>query len=209
MLSQNNNANANVVQSPAKFDHVALLAYHDLMLKGQLCTVRHLLNTDLNTFIAMVNDLPSRGPHFSHFFKSPESMRKEFAQNAFVTDDSELFVVEDDATHHIVGVVTHFKTRTPSSREIGYRLFDQRLAGMGYTTEAVRLVADYLFRVNTVHRLEVLMAPENIASVRIAQKCGFREEGTLREAFFINGRYQDVKIFSLLRPEWEPLGLSL
>jgi len=173
------------------------------MLKGQLCTVRHLLNTDLNTFIALANDLPSRGEYFSLFFKSPEAMRREFAQNGFVTEDNELFVIEDLSTHHIVGVITHFKARTPVSREIGYRLFDHRLAGMGYTTEGVKLLVDYLFRINPVNRLEVLTAPENIASVRVAQKCGFIEEGTLREAFFINGHYQDVKIFSLLRHEWE------
>jgi RimJ/RimL family protein N-acetyltransferase len=173
------------------------------MLKGQLCTVRHLLSTDLNIFTALVNDLPTRGEYFSLFFKSPEAMRREFAQNGFVTEDNELFVIEDEATHHIVGVVTHFKTRTPTSREIGYRLFDHRLAGLGYTTEAVKLLTDYLFRINPVQRLEVLTAPENIASLRVAQKCGFREEGTLRQAFFVNGHFQDVKILSLLRNEWE------
>ncbi|AKU24764.1 GNAT family N-acetyltransferase [Massilia sp. MB5] len=174
------------------------------MLKSLRCTVRHLLNTDLNTFIALVNDLPSRGDYFSSHFKSPEAMRKEFLQNGFVSEDSELFVVEDQL-HHIVGVITHFKSRTPVSREIGYRLFDPSLAGQGYTTEALRLLCDYLFKVHTWHRLEVLTAPQNEASVRVAEKCGFIEEGTLRQAFFINGHYQDVKIFSLLRPEWERL----
>jgi ribosomal-protein-alanine N-acetyltransferase len=180
------------------------MAYHGSMLKGQLCTVRHLLNTDLNAFIALNNDLPSRGPWFSVHFKSPETARKEFLQNGFVTDDSELFVIEDLA-HNIVGVITHFKSRTSTSREIGYRLFDSRLAGRGYTSEALRLLCDYLFRVYTLHRLEVLAAPDNVASVRVAEKCGFRAEGTLRGVFFLNGRYQDVKVLALLRPEWDAL----
>ena len=123
-------------------------------------------------------------------------------QNGFVTDDSELFVVED-RSHHIVGVITHFKARTPTSREIGYRLLEPALAGRGYMTEATRLLVDYLFRVHVWQRLELLTAPQNTGSVRIAQKCGFSEEGTLRQAFFINGRYHDVKMYSLLRPEWE------
>ena len=172
------------------------------MLKGQLCTVRHLLTADLNTFIALANDLPSRGDYFSSHFKSPETLRKEFAQNGFVTDDSELFVIEDNA-HHIVGVITHFKSRTPVTRELGYRLFDPKLSGRGYVTEACGLLVDYLFNVHQYHRLELLSAPENVASIRVAQKCGFSPEGTLRQSFFINGRYQDVQVFSLLRPEWE------
>jgi RimJ/RimL family protein N-acetyltransferase len=174
------------------------------MLKGQLCTVRHLLTADLNTFIALVNDLPSRGDYFSAHFKSPEAMRKEFVQNGFVTDDSELFVIED-SLHHVVGVITHFKSRTPVSREIGYRLFDQSLAGRGYVSEACRLLIDHLFNVQPYHRLELLTAPENIASVRVAQKCGFRPEGTLRQSFFLNGRYCDVALYALLRPEWEQM----
>jgi RimJ/RimL family protein N-acetyltransferase len=172
------------------------------MLKGQLCTVRHLLTADLNTFIALVNDLPSRGDYFSMHFKSPEAMRKEFVTNGFVTDDSELFVIEDHA-HHVVGVITHFKTRTPSSREIGYRLFEPALAGRGYVTEACRLLVDHLFGAYPYHRLELLTAPENTPSVRVAQKCGFRAEGTLRQCFFLNGRYRDVVMYALLRPEWE------
>jgi RimJ/RimL family protein N-acetyltransferase len=172
------------------------------MLKGQLCTVRHLLTADLNAFIALANDLPSRGDYFSQQFKSPEAMRREFMQNGFVTDDSELFVVEDRA-HHIVGVITHFKSRTPTTREIGYRLLEPALAGHGYISEAVQLLVDYLFKVHVWHRLELLTAPENAGSVRIAQKCGFTAEGVLRGAFFINGRYQDVSVYSLLRPEWE------
>lgn len=172
------------------------------MLKGSLCTVRHLLTADLNTFIALVNDLPSRGDYFSTQFKSPEAMRKEFMQNGFVTEDSELFVIEDHR-HHVVGVITHFKSRTAVSREIGYRLFDPALAGRGYTSEALRLLVDYLFDVHLYHRLELLTAPENTASVRVAEKCGFAAEGLLRQAFFIKGRYCDVGIYALLRPDWE------
>ena len=172
------------------------------MLKGQICTVRHLVGTDLNTFIALANDLPSRGDHFSLHFKSPETMRKEFMQNSFVTDDSELFVIED-SLHHIVGVITHFKSRTPVSREIGYRLFDPKLSGRGYVSEACRLLVDYLFNVHQYHRLELLSTPDNVASIRVAQKCGFTAEGMMRQSFFITGTYQDVQIFGLLRPEWE------
>lgn len=172
------------------------------MLKGQICIVRHVIGTDLNTFIALVNDMPSRGDHFSTHFKSPETLRREFMQHGFVTDDSELFVIED-SLHHVIGVITHFKSRTPTTREIGYRLFEPKLAGRGYMTEACQLLVDYLFNVHQYQRLELLTAPENKASVRVAQKCGFTAEGLLRQSFFINGRFQDVGIFSLLRPEWE------
>ena len=47
------------------------------------------------------------------------------------------------------------------------------------------------------------MDPLNTGSERIAQKCGFTQEGVLRQAFFIQGVMRDVKMYSLLRPEWQ------
>ena len=84
------------------------------MLKGTLCNVRHLQAADLINYLALVNDLPSRGEFFSMQFKSPEAMRRDFLQSGCVTEDSELFLIEDKA-QHIIGTITHFKSRTPAS----------------------------------------------------------------------------------------------
>jgi len=172
------------------------------MLRGRLCTVRHMLNTDVNAYIALANDLSSRGDYYSSQFKSPEIMRKEFIQTGFVTEDKELFVIED-AAHNLIGSIHHFKSRTPLGREIGFHLFDPALAGRGYVTAATGLLVDYLFRAYQYHRLELMMEPNNTGSERIAQKCGFTYEGTLRQAFFLAGSIRDAKLYSLLRPEWE------
>ncbi|HAT30894.1 MAG TPA: ribosomal protein acetyltransferase [Janthinobacterium sp.] len=173
------------------------------MLKGPLCTLRHLVSADLNTFIALSNDLASRGEFFSSHFKSPEAIRKEFMLTGFVEEDRECFVIEDNC-HHIIGTINHFSGRTPLCREIGYRLFDKELAGRGYISAATRLLVDHLFNTHQrFHRLVLLMDPLNLASERIAQKCGFTYEGTMRQAFFINGAIRDTKTYSLLRPEWQ------
>jgi hypothetical protein len=46
----------------------------------------------------------------------------------------------------------------------------------------------------------LVIAGENGASRRIAEKCGFVLGGTVRGAFFNDGRNQDVLLYSLLRP---------
>src|SRR5262249_16928344 len=50
---------------------------------------------------------------------------------------------------------------------------------------------------------QLIIAEGNIASERVAQKCGFTYEGTARQAMFARGRHSDMKIYSLLRPEVE------
>ena len=47
----------------------------------------------------------------------------------------------------------------------------------------------------------LIIAEGNIASERVAQKCGFTYEGLARQAMFARGRHQDMKLYSWLRPE--------
>ena len=49
----------------------------------------------------------------------------------------------------------------------------------------------------------LIIAEGNIASERVAQKCGFTYEGTARQAMFARGRHFDMKLYSLLRHEVE------
>jgi [ribosomal protein S5]-alanine N-acetyltransferase len=63
---------------------------------------------------------------------------------------------------------------------------------------------DYLFATKQRYRIHLVIVPENAASRHIAEKCGFVLEGTLRGAFFNDGRNQDVLLYSLLRTDARP-----
>ena len=71
-------------------------------------------------------------------------------------------------------------------------------------TEAVQLLVDYLFGAKKEHRIQLVIVGENGASRRIAETCGFALEGTVRGAFFNDGRNQDVLLYSLLRSDPRP-----
>ena len=88
--------------------------------------------------------------------------------------------------------------------ELSYQLYDERHAGLGYTTEAVQLLVDYLFATKKEHRIHLVIAVGNEASQRIADKCGFTQEGTVRGAFFNDGRNQDVLLYGLVRTDPRP-----
>ena len=88
--------------------------------------------------------------------------------------------------------------------ELSYQLYGEQFAGRGYTTEAVRLLVDYLFATKKQHRIQLVIVPENAASRRIAEKCGFALEGTVRGAFYNHGRNHDVLLYSLLKSDPRP-----
>ena len=92
-----------------------------------------------------------------------------------------------------VGGITYGSLR---AAHIGYWV-DEAVAGRGVIPTAAALAADHCFQVLRLHRLEIAMRPENIASKRVAEKLGFRFEG-LRPAFLhIDGDWRDHLIYAL------------
>jgi ribosomal-protein-alanine N-acetyltransferase len=68
---------------------------------------------------------------------------------------------------------------------------DVRYAGRGITPTALALAVDHAFRYGGLHRIEVNIRPENMASRRVVEKLGFREEALHRRYLHIDGAWRD------------------
>ncbi|MEZ0068354.1 RimJ/RimL family protein N-acetyltransferase [Streptacidiphilus sp. MAP12-20] len=68
----------------------------------------------------------------------------------------------------------------------------------GFTTEAVRAICDWAFRELGVARVEWLARVGNTGSRAVAEKAGFRFEGTLRSLLLHRGARYDAWIGGLL-----------
>ena len=80
-----------------------------------------------------------------------------------------------------------------------------------YGTRAAAILSDWAFfdpAGPRLHRLEIDMIPENTRSVRVAQKLGFTDEGVRKRYMYVNGRWQDHRIFSLLSDEFPRVSLK-
>ena len=64
--------------------------------------------------------------------------------------------------------------------EIGYGVLPE-YEGQGYTTEAVQAMTQWAFQQKDVVFVETETDPENKASQRVLEKCGFVPDGTTRE----------------------------
>lgn len=74
-------------------------------------------------------------------------------------------------------------------------------AGKGYMSEALALVIPFAFQHLGLHRLEAACIPNNIRSIHLLEKAGFRQEGLLRSYLKINGAWQDHILLSLLESD--------
>lgn len=71
--------------------------------------------------------------------------------------------------------------------------------GRGLATEAVRQLVHWAAVHTDLIRLEVVVAEENTASLRVAQKAGAIVEGTLKSRLLIHGRAHDAVMHSFIR----------
>lgn len=73
--------------------------------------------------------------------------------------------------------------------------------GRGVATHAVRLLARWAFAELGLARLELTCSPDNKASQRVAERCGFAREGLLRSHILFKGGRRDTVVYSLLPGE--------
>ena len=72
------------------------------------------------------------------------------------------------------------------------------VTGRGYATRAVVLMARFAFESLGMQRMEIVIEPENLASLRVAEKAGAISEGYLRSRLFVRGESRDAVMFSLV-----------
>jgi len=142
---------------------------------------------DLPLFLDWVNK-PEVGGKYNPLHQMSKMQAEKILDNS---TDFQPFIIEKRDGDKI-GYIVHFHVLhlgTGSKQlEIGYGLIpDER--GKGYGTEAVSLMVNYLFLSKENMRIQAQTALGNIASQRVLKKSGFKKEGTLRQSFFMRGKW--------------------
>ena len=114
------------------------------------------------------------------------------------------FVIELLSSSQPVGVVglNHINWRDRNA-EVGIIVGDPEFWGHGYGSDALHTILDVGFRWYNLHRIQLHVVHSNTRAIRSYEKCGFHHEGRLREVTFIDGRYQDLLLMSILWDEFE------
>lgn len=95
----------------------------------------------------------------------------------------------------------HDISRVNANGQVGYWLRSDA-QGRGVMTQAVESLLALGFAVLELERIELRAAEDNERSWRIAERLGFKFEGTMRRLIRIRGGFADARLYSLLREEW-------
>ena len=174
------------------------------MLAGQSVTLRPVREADLDVLYDAHTNIRNRGAYFPLGVMSQTAFRGAFAEHGFWQKTEGMLIIESPEGE-IAGHIEFFHPVSYwDAFELSYQLYADQFSGRGFVTEAVQLLVDYLFGAKKEHRIHLAIVRQNDASRRIAEKCGFVLEGTVRGAFFNGGRNQDVLLYSLLRTDPRP-----
>lgn len=90
--------------------------------------------------------------------------------------------------------------------QLGYWV-DERWAGRGIIPLAVAMATDYCLGPFGLHRMEIVIRPENVNSRRVVEKLGFRGEGLRPRYLHIDDDWRDHLVYALNAEEIGPGGL--
>ncbi len=171
------------------------------MLAGTLVTLRPVLECDLDQLYLFHIDIDSRGGYFPRSVMSQSSFRKQFQESGFWNRDEGMLVMLSPEGE-LIGHIELYKTVDYLDElELCYQIYEPSRRGKGIGTEAVNLIVRYLFEMKRVNRIRLIVHPDNEPSRRLAERCGFRHEGSARGAWFHQGRHHDVDVYAILQAE--------
>ena len=106
-------------------------------------------------------------------------------------------------SNRLIGKFVLFQFSEQNRRaEVGY-ILNRRHWGLGYMSEVMSCVLDYAFNVLDLHRLEADTDPDNVASLALLEKFGFRREGLFRQRWYVNGKWLDSVMLGLLKKDYQ------
>ncbi|HET9960438.1 MAG TPA: GNAT family protein [Polyangiaceae bacterium] len=108
------------------------------------------------------------------------------------------FAIRDRSQRSLLGVVgLDSCVHLHRACELGYWL-RRDVTGKGLMTEAARAAVEFAFSKVGIHRVRCAAATDNVASLRVIMRLGFRFEGIARQAEFVGSRWLDHALFARL-----------
>jgi RimJ/RimL family protein N-acetyltransferase len=175
------------------------------MLTGELVRLRAIEMDDLDRYLAWVNDEEVMRFVAASALPVSRSSEEEFLRRLVTqTHPPEItYAIEAvEGGHHIGSVALHRIGGPARHAELGIMIGDKAYWNRGFGTEAVRTMIAFAFDELNLNRVSLTVDEDNARGIACYRKCGFIEEGRLRQDRYRGGEYRDPIVMGVLREEF-------
>ncbi len=173
-------------------------------LTGETVVLRGLTRADLPEYRRWLENPAATAFMESGWRPMGESELEALYKQSVEQTDTVAFVIEDRKDGHAVGICGLYLIQWICRRaEFRILIGDDGARGRGLGTEAARLILEYAMLKLNLETVYLGVNVENAGAVRSYEKAGFVREGIRRRIVYRNGRYYDVLMMSVIRPEWQ------
>ncbi len=132
----------------------------------------------------------------------PEEIERFFAARVVGTDALAM-AVHEAATGRLVGTCAFSQLDGDNGSALYHiTIGEADVWGLGYGTEATRLMMDHAFGTLGLHRVGLFVFEFNARAIRAYQRVGFVLEGRARQSIRRDGRWWDELQMSMLDSDW-------
>ncbi len=137
-----------------------------------------------------------------------ERLEELYKETQFWQDLAGAVIIEERESGRILGTCQFYRSGPCiHGIEIGYIIHNKADRGKGIATEALRIFSDFLFsHLSNIHRQQLMIEVRNTPSWKVAERCSFLREGTLRNCGFGSDVPGDSYVYSKTRRDYEKEG---
>jgi RimJ/RimL family protein N-acetyltransferase len=169
-------------------------------LEGRLVRLRALEESDIPRWSGLFNE-PDVLYHLDAVvFPQPEAATRRYWEESRGEATGQVFAVETLSGEFVGAMDLRDVSDRSRTATLGIAL-GKPYWGQGYGTDAVRVACRFAFREMNLQRVELHVHETNPRGLRAYARVGFKEEGRLRRAHFVDGHPVDVIVMGLLAEE--------
>lgn len=136
-------------------------------------------------------------------FPSTSATLRKYLERFDGSSTDVIFAICDKKTDKHIGTATlnsiSWIHRTANT---GIMIGDKAYWGKGYAYEAWKFLIDYSFSRLGLRKITAGAVVDNIASIKLQEKLGFKIEGTFKEQVMISGTYHDTVLLGLFHNDF-------
>jgi [ribosomal protein S5]-alanine N-acetyltransferase len=171
------------------------------MLIGRSVSLGPLVPDDFGPLFCWANDVAAAKLDFSY---RPVDLiaHKQWCENVGHDNSKVVFAIRKVNTTPIIGYVQIININAVHrSADLGLRIGAEINRGNGFGKEALLLALGYCWNCLNLNRVQLIVFKHNERAIRAYRAAGFKREGVLRKAAFIDGAWIDLVIMGCLRPK--------